>query len=174
MGVSQKAGVFAAVCLVLGEDNVNRLVELTKDQRKQVIGFVTDGIMDGEIEFSAEAKVKYATRDDVLGYVNGMVSNWLRKDLRLNGGSKYETKNPGSRAGSGDEVLKNLKALKTTLTDESHKKAVDEEIAKRTAEIAATKSKTVTIDLDKIPEGLRHLIPGYSPQDIEDAADEVG
>jgi hypothetical protein len=137
---------------------VNRLVSLTKEQRAEVIGIVTDDIMSGGTEFSAEAKAKYTTRDDVKGYVNGMVSNWLRKDTRLNGGSKYETKNPGSRAGSGDEVLKNLKALKSTLTDESHKAAVDEEIKKRTDELAAAKAKTVTIDLDKIPEALRHLI----------------
>lgn len=159
---SQKQSVFVAVCSVLGEDNVNRLVELTKEQRAEVIGIVTDDIMSGGTEFSAEAKAKYTTRDDVKGYVNGMVSNWLRKDLRLNGGAKYETKNPGSRAGSGDEVLKNLKALKSTLTDEAHKKAVDEEIAKRTSELAAAKAKTVTIDLDKIPEALRHLIPTAS------------
>jgi hypothetical protein len=155
---SQKQSVFVAVCSVLGEDNVNRLVSLTKEQRAEVIGIVTDDIMSGGTEFSAEAKAKYTTRDDVKGYVNGMVSNWLRKDTRLNGGSKYETKNPGSRAGSGDEVLKNLKALKSTLTDESHKAAVDEEIKKRTDELAAAKAKTVTIDLDKIPEALRHLI----------------
>lgn len=156
---SQKQSVFVAVCQTLNlELGFSGKVELTKEQRKQVIEMVTDSIQAGETEFSAEAKVKYATRDDVKGYVNGMVSNWLRKDLRLNGGEKYETKNPGSRAGSGDEVLKNLKALKATLTDDAHKKAVDEEIAKRTAELAAAKAKTVTINLDKIPESLRHLI----------------
>ncbi len=165
--MSQKQSVFVAVCTVLNEQGINRKVELTKDQRKQVIEIVTESIVANETEFSAEAKVKYSTKDDVKGYVNGMVSNWLRKDLRLNGGSKYETKNPGSRAGSGDEVLKNLKALKLTLTDADHVKAVDDEIAKRTAELAATK-KTVTIDFDKIPEGLRHLIPGYESTESDD------
>lgn len=169
--MSQKQSVFVAVCSVLNESNINRKVDLTKDQRKTVIETVTESIQAGETEFSAEAKVKYATKDDVKGYVNGMVSNWLRKDLRLNGGAKYETKNPGSRAGSGDEVLKNLKNLKTMLTDADQLKAVDEEIAKRTAEIAATK-KTVTIEFDKIPEALRHLIPGFTAEEIEDAADE--
>ena len=158
MSMSQKQSVFVAVCAVLNEDNINRKVELTKDQRAEVVGMVTDSIVSGETEFSTEAKAKYPTRDDVKGYVNGMVSNWLRKDLRLNGGSKYETKNPGSRAGSGDEVLKNLKALRTTLTDKDHIAAVDEEIAKRVAELAEQKAKSVTINADKIPEALRHLI----------------
>jgi hypothetical protein len=156
--MSQKQSVFVAVCDVLNEPNINREVELTKEQRGEVINLVTDSIVEGETEFSAEAKAKYHSRDLVKGYVNGMVGNWLRKDLRLNGGSKYQTKNPGSRAGSGDEVLKNLKALKATLTDKEHLEAVDAEIAKRTEEIAAAKAKTVTINVDKIPEALRHLI----------------
>lgn len=154
---SQKQSVYAAVCSVLAIGDVNELVKLTKEQRGAVIEMVTTSIIDGSTEFSAEAKVKYATRDDVKGYVNGMVSNWLRKDTRLNGGAKYETKNPGSRAGSGDEVLKNLKALRAQHPE--HAEAIDVEITKRIAEIAATKAKTVTIDIDKIPEGLRHLIP---------------
>lgn len=157
---SQKQAVFSVVCAVIGE--FEGKAELTKDQRKQVIEMVTDSITSGETEFSAEAKTKYDNRDKVKGYVNGMVSNWLRKDERLNGGEKYVTKNPGSRAGQGDEVLKNLKALKTTLTDKDHIAAVDEEIAKRTAELAAEKAKTVTINVDKIPEALRHLIPQAS------------
>lgn len=158
MSMSQKQSVYVNVCLVLGEENINRKVELNKDQRGKVIELVTDSILEGSTEFSAEAKAKYATRDDVKGYVNGMVSNWLRKDLRLNGGTKYETKNPGSGAGRGDAVLKNLKALRTTLSDKDHIEAVDEEIAKRTAELTEAKAKTVTINVDKIPEALRHLI----------------
>lgn len=157
---SQKQAVYVSVCTTLSIGDINEKVDLTKDQRATVIGLVTDSIVGGETEFSAEAKAKYATRDDVKGYVNGMVSNWLRKDTRLNGGSKYETKNPGSRAGQGDEVLKNLKALKSTLTDAAHIEAVDEEITKRTAELAASKAKSVTIDESKIPESLRHLIAG--------------
>lgn len=156
---SQKQSVFVAVTSVLGLGLDHKgLVSLTKEQRKTVIDMVTDSIVSGETEFSEEAKVKYPTRDDVKGYVNGMVSNWLRKDTRLNDGNKYETKNPGSRAGSGDEVLKNLKALRATLSDKDHIAAVDEEIKKRTEEIAAAKAKTVTINVDKIPEALRHLI----------------
>ena len=83
-----------------------------------------------------------------------MVSNWIRKDLRLNGGEKYETKNPGSRAGQGDDQLKNLKALKAQHPE--HATEIDVEIAKRVAELGLAKKKnTVTVDLDKIPAELR-------------------
>lgn len=156
---SQKASVYAAVLVVMGlDDGHSGLVELSKEQRKEVIGLVTSSIMNGETEFSDEARTKYDTTDKVKTYTNGLVSNWLRKDVRLNGGDKYVAKNPGSRAGSGDEVLKNLKALKSTLTDVEHVAAVDDEIAKRTAELATAKAKTVAIDESKIPESLRHLL----------------
>lgn len=150
---NQKEGVFSAIVELFGFSG-GKFVP-TKDQRKELIECVTEGIMSGFIEFSEEAKAKYVTKDDVRGYVNGMVSNWLRKDVRLNGGEKYVTKNPGSRAGQGDEVLKNLKALRTTLTEADHIAAVDLEIEARTAELAKSKAKTVTIDMDKIPAELR-------------------
>lgn len=157
--ISQRQAVFTAVVSVLGLDNdFNGLAEPTKEQRKSIIEMVTDGIQSGSVDFSDEAKAKYSTREKVSGYVNGMVSNWLRKDVRLNGGEKYVTKNPGSRAGQGDEVLKNLKALLTQQTTDANKAAVQAEIDKRKAEIQASKAKTVTIDASKIPDELKHLL----------------
>lgn len=155
---SQKDGVFAAVCLVLGAKEFDGEVKPSKEQRAKIIDLVTDGIVAQEIEFSAEAREKYKTRDDVKGYVNGMVSNWLRKDKRLNGDVEYKAKNPGSRAGQGDTVLTELKKLKSTLTDKDQLKAVDEAIEERKATLAAEKAKSVVVDITKIPEALRHLI----------------
>lgn len=157
MSLSQKESVYQAVVYVLGTIEGNS-VSLTKEQRSEVIELVTESIMNNETDFSAEAKAKHDTREKVKTYVNGMVSNWLRKDTRLNGGSKYETKNPGSRAGQGDEQLRNLKALMSMLTDADQKAAVQAEIDKRIAELQAAKAKTVTINVDAIPEALRHLI----------------
>lgn len=155
--LSQKESVFQAVSSLV---DVNGLVTLTKEQRTEVIALVTQSIMQNETEFSAEARAKYATESDVKGYVNGMVSNWLRKDTRLNGGTKYEIKNPGSRAGQGDEVLTNLKNLKATMTDTAHIAAIDEHIEARKAEIAKTKpTKQVKINFDLLPDDLKALFP---------------
>jgi len=146
---TQKACVFA-VCESM--DCGNGKFSPSKEQLKEIYEMVTASIVSGETAFSDEAKAKYSTPELIrTKYVPGMVSNWLRKDLRLNGGEKYETKNPGSRAGSGDEQLKNLKALKSLHPE--HSAAIDEQIAVRLAEIAP--KKTVTVDLDKIPEALR-------------------
>jgi hypothetical protein len=153
--LTQKEGVFNAIVELFGFVPAKGVVfDPTKEQRKEIIELVSVEITEGRVDFSAEAKAKYNSFDLVKGYVNGMVSNWLRKDTRLNGGDAYVTKNPGSRAGQGDETLRNLKALKATLTEASHIEAVDEEIAKRTAEIAASKAKTVQVDMSKIPANL--------------------
>lgn len=155
---SQKEAVFNAIVELFGHDGQSAF-EATKEQRAQIIEMVTTGISNGTVEFSADAKAKYDTEAKVKGYVSGMVSNWLRKDTRLNGGEKYVTKNPGSRAGAGDEVLKNLKAFKTTLgDDEAAIAAVDAEIEKRQAFLKSQKQKEVKINIDLLPEELKHLV----------------
>lgn len=40
---------------------------------------------EGEMEFTAESKLKYDTVDKVRTYCRGLLSNWLRKDVRLGG-----------------------------------------------------------------------------------------
>ena len=155
---SQKESVFQAVIGVVGE--FEGAVSLTKDQRGEVVALVTQSILDGETEFSDSARAKYDTADKVKSYVVGMVNNWLRKDTRLNGGSKYEPKNPGSRAGSSDPVIKELRKLLSTLTDEDQRDAVQAEIDARLATIQAEKAKTKVqeINLENIPEHLRALV----------------
>jgi len=153
---SQKESVFQAVISIVTVDS-GTTVDLNKEQRASVIQAVTASILSGDTEFSAEARAKYVGEAQIKGYVNGMVSNWLRKDTRLNGGSKYETKNPGSRAGQGDEVLKNLKNLKAQTNDPDQIELIDSHIANRTAEIAATKTKktTAAVNYDALPADLR-------------------
>jgi len=154
--MKQNDAVFGACVIVLGQDGFDSAVELTKEQRSVVVGMVTDGIMSGQVDFSAEARAKHDTEAKVKTYVGGMVSNHLRKDKRLNGGEKYEAKAPGSRAGSGDEQLKALKALKATLTEASDIASVDAAIETRLAEI--TVKKTVAININALPEEFRHLV----------------
>lgn len=159
---SQKESVYAATKAYLSENNVKhedgQRVALSKEGRRTVIQMVTTAAMAGEMELSAEAQAKYDTTEKMSGYVNGLVSNWLRKDIRLNGGEAYEPKNPGSRAGQGDELIKNLRNFRKTLTEEGHKQAVDKEIAKRQLEIQASKAKKVEIQIDLLPESLRGFV----------------
>lgn len=159
--ISQKEAVFQAICSVLNQDAFDTKVSITTEQRKQVIGIVTEGIMGSAVEFSAEAQEKHDTEPKVKGYVTGMVSNWLRKDERLNGGEKYVTKNPGSRAGSGDDKLKALKALKAKLVADGNDDGAEEVqvgIDERIAELKAAKTPKIEINEEHLPEEFKHLL----------------
>jgi len=163
MSFSQKESVFAGVSAFLVENgrehelDAGQAISLTKDERRTVIEMIAMAALNGEMEMKDAAKAKYSTIETMRGYCNGLLSNWLRKDTRLNGDTPYVTKNPGSRAGQGDDTIKNLKALKATLTEPEHLAAVDVEIQKRFEELRTAKSKQVSIDVSKLPESVRNL-----------------
>lgn len=159
---SQKECVFMAVHAFLEENN--RIGELdsmqgpslSKTDKNTIVGMVcaARNIMD----ISPEADAKFNTEQKFKTYAIGLVNNWLRKDTRLNGGEKYVTKNPGSRAGIGDPAIKALRNLRSTLTNPEHLAQIDAEIEKRAAEIQAEKAKTVAINIEALPEAFRHLV----------------
>ena len=156
--MKQNDAVFQAVCSVLDAQSFDSAVRLSKEQKNMVIEMVTDGILNGGVDFSTEAKAKHDTHDKVKSYTTGMVSNHLRKDKRLNGGEKYEIKNPGSRTGSSDAQLKALKVLRTQITDQDQIKLIDEAIDQRIAEITETSTKKIAINVEALPEHLRCLV----------------
>lgn len=160
---NQKEGVFDAICAVLAEVGKTIVegtqVVLETKERKSVIAIVAHGLANGLITLSTEAQTKYNTEDKLRkDYVPGLVSNWLRKDLRLNGGTKYETKKPGSRTGQGDEVLKNLRRLHAILDDEEQKQKVQVEIDARVEQIKKEKLAKAAPDMSKIPAELREQL----------------
>lgn len=144
--MNQKEAVFNAICNVTGHKD-GKLV-ISPEQRKQVNMILFDGFRAGEIELD-----KDYTDSELKSYVSGLQSNWIRKDKRFNGGVQYQPKNPGSRAGSGDPQLKNLKVLLSTLTDDADRAEVQGYIDARHAEIAATK-QTATVNFDALPADL--------------------
>jgi hypothetical protein len=158
MKVNQKTAVYQAILMVLEsagvafQDGMNIQETMTKDLRAQVNAILFDGFRAGDIELDRE----YSDQD-LRAYVSGLQSNWLRKDKRLNGNTTYQPKNPGSRAGSGDQALVNAKRLLEHLKVQGDSAAniaeVEAYIAARSAEIA--KSKVKTVDFSALPASLR-------------------
>jgi hypothetical protein len=147
--MNQKTATYEAIKSVIDFDD-NTSVSLTKDQKAKVKEILVKQFNSGEIELKSG-------QDDLGKYVNGLINNWLRKDKRLNGGIVYQAKNPGSRAGQSDTMVKNLRLLKKTVTDESALADIDAAITARLAEIRP--AKTVEIDATAIPEEFKHLLP---------------
>ena len=145
--VNQKEAVFTAVVNVTGYNGEGPCLP-SKEQRSQISAILFEGFKAETIQLDREF-------NDVglKAYVSGLVSNWLRKDTRLNGGIAYQAKNPGSRQGSTDPQIKAMKVLLSTLTEESDRAEVQAHIDARLKEINAEKSK-VSIDFSALPPEL--------------------
>lgn len=147
--MKQKEAVFSAIVGVLGTFEGSAQDMITPEQRKQVCQILVEGFNQGKISLDREYD-----EAGMKTYVNGLVSNWLRKDTRLTGGVKYVPKNPGSRAGSGDATLREIRALKfQTPTNHPHYEAIVEAETARLSEIQASKVEKA-IDFSALPAGL--------------------
>ena len=163
--MKQRDAVYNAVVNVLEENEIefeegtNVTAHLTtKELRASVHSIVTEGFTSGSIEF-ADTPSNQAKLDDpalLSSYVSGLISNWFRKDLRLNGGVKYTPKNPGSRVGSNDPTLKALRQLAKRYqgVDEVTFDKIEGEIKNRVTVIQAERAKKVEIDMSAIPSDL--------------------
>jgi hypothetical protein len=157
----QKEAVYSATMSVLAdrgiafEDGQNLSEFMTKDIRDAIQAIVTEGFSNGEVEFRATEsnKAKLADRSKLSSYVSGLCNNWFRKDKRLNGAVTYVAKNPGSRV--TDPQLKALKNLAKIHAGTDKLPAIQAEITKRSAELGASKVKTVEVDMSLIPAELK-------------------
>lgn len=158
--LSQKEAVFSTTTKVLAEAGVKFEEGMTvgsvvdKDLRAQIVSILCEGFEAGKIELKSE-------QENLKSYTNSLVSNWFRKDKRLNGGVKYEAKNPGSRTGQADPTVKNLRLLQQRFAEGSAQHTqistkIDERVAVIKAEKAAKSMKA--IDINAIPDDLKHLL----------------
>lgn len=132
---------------------------LTKDDEKQVGDIIYKGIVSQEIQLSEKSQIKFKNDPKALRrYVTGLVNDRLRKAKALNGNSKYEFKNPGKLKSSRDPELQALLAVKSTLTKPEDILEVDLAIKVAQDRIDLANKKTVTINLDVLPENIRLML----------------
>jgi hypothetical protein len=164
--LNQHQAVISATKFTLGESfqaGADIKTYVTKDQRSAIIDLVCSMMNEGEAELSPEARSKFDTAQKLRTYVNGLVTNWFNKSKELNGGMKYEAKNPGSRIGSGDATLKALKALKANLEGNESTPAdliikVEGKIAERINELKVVTKKTIEFNAEDLPSDIRELV----------------
>lgn len=162
MKQTQREAVFAATMSVLAdagitfEEGSDVSTVMSKDIRQSIQAILVEGFKQGTIEFEKTPSndEKLASPAKLNQYVSGLVSNWFRKDTRMNGGEKYQAKNPGSRAGASDPQLKALRQLAGQFkgTDKEH--VITAQIEQRLAAINAEKAKHVTVDISALPPEL--------------------
>jgi hypothetical protein len=161
--MNQRKATVAAIVSVLADRGVAYEFDgpvsaadmMTSADKEKTVDIICKGFMSGEVEMSDEGKTKYFTQPaELRKYVVGLVNNWLRKATELNGGQKYQVKNPGSRKGSSNETVRALRQLLAITSDSEAKQAIEAEIA---SQLESLKPK-VEINSDAIPAHLRHLI----------------
>jgi hypothetical protein len=125
---------------------------LTQDDKKNVRSILFTMFQQHKVDFRDQARLsdtKYMT-----DYISGLVNNWIRKAPEFNSDAKYQAKNPGSRQGTQDEQVREMRKLLSTISDPSTKAVIQSHIDNRLAEL----KPSITVNLDLIPESLRHLI----------------
>jgi hypothetical protein len=146
--MTQEAAVFAALISVMGDQDGK--FEPSKEERASVTDILAEGFTQGTIALkdTPSNNEKLADPAKLRSYCSGLISNWLRKDPRLNGNVKYVAKNPGSRAGSTDPQIKAMRALLNTRDDLSVEDRTEIQglIAKRVSEIKPAKQVELTAE----------------------------
>lgn len=159
--VTQSDAVYASVVETLAENDITfetgmRVQDfLNKEIRATIKAKVLTMFSNGLVRFSDQAKLqdtKYMS-----SYVSGLITNWTNKDRRLNGGTKYQAKNPGSRP--GDATLKAMLAVQARFEVGSEEyEEIQKAIEDKTSEISSKKKTTSKLDLSSLPEELQHLV----------------
>ena len=164
MKVNQKQATVKAIMYVLEENGVEYeqfgetpVKDVLNDSMKaEVRDILFEEFKDGMIEYKASFQPKVDSDSELKKYISGLVNNWIRKAKEFNGNTTYKAKNPSSRAGSGDAKVKEMKKLLSVTTDATAREMIEQAIETRIAELKAEKNE-VEIDINNLPEELRHL-----------------
>lgn len=155
MSISQKEAVYNAVVSAVNDAGVS--VEssyaqaVTKEIRANVVNILAQGFKSKEISLDKT----FTEVAELRAYCSSLISNWLRKDKRLNGGESHAPKNPGSRLGNSDPQIKALRSLLKVQEDEDKKEEILQFIDHRLKELNLNNPKQSQIDYDALPAELR-------------------
>jgi len=167
---NQKQATYSAITVALSNAQVDFTNEislkefLAKESNSEAIlkeakGILFAGFRNDLIATSDEFKSTKVDNDALLSsYCSGLISNWSKKDSRLNGDVKFQFKNKGIRAGSGDAQVKELRKLLKQTSGTEFEAEVKESLDKRLSEIKVSKVQVIQINADLLPENLRHLV----------------
>ena len=133
---------------------------LTDSDKATVRDILFEQFRSGDVSYKAEFQSKVGDDSELKKYISGLTNNWIRKYKPFNSGVAYIAKNPGSRAGSSDEQMRELKKLLSQVKSTGNTDAISEVEAAITARAAEIKPTATAkpINVDALPEALRHLV----------------
>ena len=163
--LNQRSACVNTLLAVLNERGVNYEVNgstpigdvLNPDDKSKTREILFTMFKQGQIEYKSSFQSKVDDDSELKKYISGLVNNWVRKAKELNCGNAYQPKNPGSRAGSQDQKVKEMRKLLSITTDHKARTMIEQAINERVSELKAQRNK-VEIDVNNLPESLKHLI----------------
>ena len=135
-----------------GEITVSEVLNDTMKSSVREILFTS--FRQGNVEYKASFQTKVDDDGELKKYISGLLNNWIRKAKEFNNGQAYKAKNPGSRAGSQDAKVKEMRKLLSVTTDANAKTMIESAIAERVATIKAD-ANTVEIDYSLLSDELK-------------------
>lgn len=150
---NQKEATFA--CVIAAFSHFNISFEPGKTNARSIIDgnkTMKETIVNSLVEtFTTKEAPLESAQENLKQYCVGLLNNWLRRDLRLNGGVKYEGK-----VGNTDPAIREARKLLSTLADPKDIAAVEKTIEEMVA--AKKKDHAPSIDVSKLPESLRKFV----------------
>lgn len=128
----------------------------TAEQKAKAKKILFNAFKAKQVSYKPEFQAKVDDDAELNKYIGGLLNNWLRKAKELNAGVTYEIKNPGSRAGSGDAQITELKKLLKKVKGTEHEAKVQAAINTRIEQIKP--EMQITINTDLLPEDLKDLV----------------
>lgn len=154
--MSQKDGTFNVVKTVLNdfkrEINPTEQVVLSSEERAGCIQRLCS-MLENKTIFTSKNYNESGRKT----YAGGLLSNWLKKDRRLNGDIEFQLKNPGSRANNTTPEIIELKKLhkhvKGTEDESKVKSMLDDKVTEH-----RQSRQMQAIDITLIPAELQDLV----------------
>jgi hypothetical protein len=148
---TQKDGTFDAVMKIIEkfsgkyDPKINYYQALTKPMKNDVVQELVRAFGAKEIRLEREQGEK------IESYCVGLLNNWLRRDERLNGGTKYVGK-----VGNADPAIREARKLLNSgkITDPNVIAHIEQTITKM---VADKKGSSVEIDVSKLPDELKQF-----------------
>lgn len=163
--MNQKQATINAILSVLRDRGVDYELNgdtpvsevITPADRAKTRDMLFTAFRAGDVSYKESFQPKLDDDSELKKYVGGLTNNWIRKAKELNCNQAYTPKNPGSRAGSTDPQVKEMRKLLKVTQDSEARDAIKEAITTRLGEIRSSKMK-VEVDMSVIPEELRALL----------------
>jgi hypothetical protein len=160
--MNQRQATVSVLLSVLSEDGVDYELNgptpindvLQPYHKEQARTILITMFRTGRVQYRPEFQSKVDDDSEIKKYVGGLINNWIRKAKEFNNGEAYVPSNPGSRAGSGDAQIRELKKLLAKVKGTEHEAKVQAAIQARIEEI----KPKLEINEAMIPANLRELL----------------